>query len=316
MKVFLSWSGKTSREVAQALHDWLPFVIQAVKPFISTGDIDKGKRWTDVLASELNETGYGILVVTPDNMDKPWLHFEAGAISKAVDKAFVSPFLFNVDPAKVIGPLAQFQATINDPDDILRLLSSINGRLPEDQQLSFEILSREFELLWPDLKKKLDKAAETQDLETHTGFPWLYNGDDVARRQEDTSTKTIWVVTPDVYRNVLNDGLKKALQQNLTRGLTYTFVMPASESGSSAREALKRISAGKPGKILFNEIPEEDFREAAVTDYIFLNPDSDSMTIFLELPISSGGFWIKVKDDSANGLVVRFRKLAQASTPL
>ena len=214
------------------------------------------------------------------------------------------------------GPLAQFQATINDPEDILRLLSSINGRLPEDQQLSFEILNREFELLWPDLKRKLDKAAETQDLETHTGFPWLYNGDDVARRQEDTGTKTIWVVTPDVYRNVLNDGLKKALQYNLTRGLTYTFVMPASEAGSSAREALKRISVAKAGKILFNEIPEEDFREAAVTDYIFLNPDSDSMTIFLELPISAGGFWIKVKDDSANGLVVRFRKLALASPPL
>ena len=133
---------------------------------------------------------------------------------------------------------------------------------------------------------------------------------------EDTSTKTIWVVTPNVYRNVLNDGLKKALQQNLVRGLTYTFVMPASEAGSSAREALKRILAGKTGKILFNKIPEDDFREAAVTDYIFLNPDTDSMTIFLELPISSGGFWIKVKDDSANGLVVRFRKLVQASTPL
>jgi hypothetical protein len=170
--------------------------------------------------------------------------------------------------------------------------------------------------LWPDLKKKLDKATETQDLETHTGFPWLYNGDDVARREVDTSTKTIWVVTPDVYRNVLSDGLKKALQQNLSRGLTYTFVMPASEAGSSAREALKRISVGRAGKILFNEIPEDDFREAAVTDYIFLNPDTDSMAVFLELPISAGGFWIKVKDDSANGLVVRFRKLAQAGTPL
>jgi len=316
MKVFLSWSGKTSREVAQAFHDWLPFVIQAVKPFISTGDIDKGKRWTDVLASELNETGYGILIVTPDNLDKPWLHFEAGAISKAVDKAYVSPFLFNVDPARVVGPLAQFQATINDPEDILRLIGSINNRLPEDQQLSFEILSREFELLWPDLKKKLDKATETQDLETHTGFPWLYNGDDVARRQEDTSTKTIWIVTPDVYRNILNNGLKKALVRNLTLGLTYIFVMPASEAGSSAREALKRISAGKIGKVLFNEIPEEEFREAAVTDYIFLNPDTDAMAVFLELPISAGGFWIKVKDDSANGLVVRFKKLAEASSPL
>ncbi len=316
MKIFLSWSGKTSREVAQAFHDWLPFVIQAVKPFISTGDIDKGKRWSDELSTELNETAYGILIITPENFDKPWIHFEAGAISKAVDKAYVSPFLFNIDPLRIVGPLSQFQATVNEPDDILRLLSSINRRLPDDQRLSFEVLNREFDLLWPDLKKRLDKAAETQDLETHTGFPWLYNADDVARKQEDTATSAVWIVTGDVYRNVLNDGLKKALQHNLDRAMTYTFVVPATENGSAARDALKRISAGKSGKIVFNEIPEDDFREAAVTDYIILNPDTDSMTVFLELPISAGGFWIKVKEDSANSLVVRFKKLVQANAAL
>ena len=138
----------------------------------------------------------------------------------------------------------------------------------------------------------------------------------MARRVEDSNTKTIWIVTADVYRNILSDGLKKALQHNLDRGLTYTFVMPASEAGSSAKEALRRISAGKAGKILFSEIPEEDFREAAVTDYIALNPDTDSMTVFLELPISSGGFWIKTREDSANSLAVRFKKLAGASTPV
>jgi hypothetical protein len=316
MKVFLSWSGKTSREVAQAFHDWLPFVIQAVKPFMSTGDIDKGKRWSDVLSTELNETAYGILFITPDNFDKPWIHFEAGALSKAVEKAYVSPVLFNIDPARLVGPLSQFQATINDPDDILRLLSSVNNRLPEDQRLSFDVLNREFELLWPDLKKRLDKAAETQDLETHTGFPWLYNGDDVARRQEDTTTKAVWIITGDVYRNILNDGLKKALQRNLERGLTYTFVMPDSDAGSAARDALKRISATKAGKVMFNEVPDDEFREAAVTDYIILNPDTDTMTVFLELPISAGGFWIKVKEDSANSLVNRFKKLAQANAAL
>ena len=316
MKVFLSWSGKTSREVAQAFHDWLPFVIQAVKPFISTGDIDKGKRWSDVLSTELTETAYGILVITTDNFDKPWIHFEAGAISKAVDKAYVSPFLFNIDPLRISGPLSQFQATINDPDDILRLLNSINSRLPEDQRLSFEVLNREFELLWPDLKKKLDHAAETQELETHTGFPWLYNADDVARRQEDTTTRAVWVITGDVYRNVLNDGLKKALQRNLERTIAYTFIVPASDAGSAAKDALRRISIGKTGKVVFNEIPEDEFREAAVTDYIVLNPDTDNMTVFLELPISVGGFWIKVKEDSANALVARFKKLSQANAAL
>src|SRR5882672_2738327 len=110
MKVFLSWSGKTSRAVAQAFHDWLPLVVQAAKPFISSDDIVKGSRWSDALASELNETAYGILIVTEQNYDKPWVHFEAGAISKAVDQAHVSPFLFNIDAARLEdGPLAQFQ---------------------------------------------------------------------------------------------------------------------------------------------------------------------------------------------------------------
>jgi hypothetical protein len=316
MKVFLSWSGKTSREVAQAFHDWLPFVIQAVKPFISTGDIDKGRRWSDVLATELNETAYGILFITLDNFDKPWLHFEAGAISKAVDKAYVSPFLFNVDASRIEGPLSQFQATVNDPQDIFRLLSSVNNRLPDDQRLSFDVLTREFELLWPDLKKKLDRAAETQDLETHTGFPWLYNADDVAHRQEDATTKAVWIVTPDVYRNVLNDGLKKALQQNLERDLPHTFIMPASEPGSAAREALRRLSVTKPGRVMVNELPPDDFRQVAVTDYIIVNPDTDPMAVFLELPIAARGFWIKVDDEAANSLVVRFRKLAQTNAQL
>lgn len=44
MKVFLSWSGERSRLVATALHEWLPQVINAVEPFISS-NIDAGARW-------------------------------------------------------------------------------------------------------------------------------------------------------------------------------------------------------------------------------------------------------------------------------
>ena len=68
MKVFLSWSGRMSRDIAAALDGWLPYVIQSVKPFVSTGDIDKGRRWSEVLAGELASIGYGIIVVTRDNL--------------------------------------------------------------------------------------------------------------------------------------------------------------------------------------------------------------------------------------------------------
>jgi hypothetical protein len=315
MKVFLSWSGKTSREVATAFRDWLPYVIQAVKPFISVGDIGKGRRWSEVLASELNESAYGIIFLTQRNHREPWINFEAGAISKAIDGSYVSPFLFNLDASRVPGPLKQFQSTLNDREDILNLLKSINSRLKDEEQLTDELLRREFDAWWPELKSKLDKIAAMVETDTETGFDWLYTVDDLARIQVDTGCKCVWFVTPRLFRNALSPKIKDIIQRNMDREITYTFIIPSSDE-TDAKDRLMQMAKSKPGKLYVHDAtPADDFRSLAVTDYLIMNADSGELQVFLELPIASQGYpsqgyWIKVEYEAAIGFVGRFKKLA------
>ncbi len=41
MDVFISWSGELSKKIAEAIRDWIPCVIQAVKPYYSPDDISR-----------------------------------------------------------------------------------------------------------------------------------------------------------------------------------------------------------------------------------------------------------------------------------
>ena len=92
MKVFISWSGKRSKMVAQAFVDFLQVTIQAAQPWIST-DIDKGKRWDPELAKSLSESKVGVICLTSDNLVEPWLLFEAGAISAAIQPLCMHVFI-------------------------------------------------------------------------------------------------------------------------------------------------------------------------------------------------------------------------------
>lgn len=93
MKIFISWSGKLSQELGNALKEWIPDVLQAVQPYFTPEDIQKGERWSSEIAKELEDSMFGIFCVTPETLNSGWMHFEAGAISKSKDGAQVCPIL-------------------------------------------------------------------------------------------------------------------------------------------------------------------------------------------------------------------------------
>ena len=136
MKIFISWSGTLSHAVARALNSWLPQVINAAKPWISSEDIDKGTRWFSEIGSTLAESNFGIVCLTKSNLSAPWILFEAGALSKSLDQARVSPLLIDLNNADIQGhgPLTQFNTTSLTQDDIKKLVTTINSYVQEEQR--------------------------------------------------------------------------------------------------------------------------------------------------------------------------------------
>ena len=127
------------------------------KPWMSTDDIQKGERWNAELSKSLGSHAIGIICVTPENSTEPWLTFEAGALSRSVEKGKVMPLLLGMSPDEIEGPLKQFQITKLEKKDIFRLLRSLNddpkNRIDED------VLKDSFNKYWSEFQDSMKTIA-------------------------------------------------------------------------------------------------------------------------------------------------------------
>lgn len=154
LKVFVSWSKTPSDQYATVVKKWLKYVVQAVEPW-SSQEIGKGTLWNNEIVQKLNESTHGIFCVTPENQAEPWLNFEAGALAKSVDgDNMVTPLLFGLNKSQLVGPLANFNATLGtDKEDMFKLASDINEQCPS--RLTSEHLTHVFEQEWPDYEARI-----------------------------------------------------------------------------------------------------------------------------------------------------------------
>lgn len=158
MRVFLSWSGSLSKSVAENLREWLPDVIQALDPWMSSEDIEAGSRWSAEIATQLDAESQGIVIVTKANQTAPWLNFEAGALSKSVKEGRPRPLLVDLKQSEVLrSPLTQFQMTeLQVESDMLALVKSLNNGLG-DSKVPPDRVEKTFAKYWPDLLERLEK---------------------------------------------------------------------------------------------------------------------------------------------------------------
>ena len=226
MKVFLSWSGGLSHKVALVFRDWLPSVIQEIEPYVSSEDIDKGARWSTDIAKELENSTFGILCVTRDNINAPWLTFEAGALSKTMDKSFVSPFLFDIKRSEVDGPILQFQSTIFEKEDLKKLVNTLNKACEKDRLLP-ERLAKAFDVWYPTLENELTVLKGKPETENEKPEGAL----------KDAHTQEILEEILDLSRN----------NQKLLRNPENSLINQTEETRHMVRELLERQQQRLPG---------------------------------------------------------------------
>jgi hypothetical protein len=168
MKIFISWSGKQSEEVAKKVKEFIFSFVDEGKLdiFVSSQDIEGGSKWENVLAGELKDTDFSIICLNKSNYFQPWVLYEAGAISKNNDTTSVVPLLFKMEPGEIPSnnPLSKFQAVSFFKEErvyslVKLILDKAGLTIPE------KILKHTFETEYKKYSKEINKTIEENKLD-------------------------------------------------------------------------------------------------------------------------------------------------------
>jgi len=224
MQVFLSWSGDRSRRTAEAMSLWLKQVIQALDPWMSP-DIEKGKRWSIELAGRLEKASFGIICLDKDNLNEKWILFEAGALSKMITESNVCTFLLDIGSEDIESPLADFQNTKFEKEDMRKLVHTLNSACSKanDRSLEEKVLDCSFETYWPRLEEALKKIIDEAPPKS-----------DPRRDQREMLVEILGIVRSinremqmtDFVSSLVSAKLRAELKNKLTLGLAKILADP------------------------------------------------------------------------------------------
>jgi hypothetical protein len=161
MGVFLCWSGERSRshQIAKILKDRIPEILQTAETFLSAVDIPPGTQWMHQLRQALYRNSFGILCITPENKDNPWMHFEAGALWRTEENRRVCPLLYDIHPTDITGPLSQLQSKELNRRGFLEIIKEVN-QYGASTKIDESVLTKTFDRVWPDVENDLSKVTK------------------------------------------------------------------------------------------------------------------------------------------------------------
>lgn len=167
-KIFISWSGENSRQIAIGIKKILEkkiFALTDLECFVSTVDIASGDDWWNKINKELKKCKQGILCVTKENIKAPWIFFEAGAMV-ARDVPTI-PLLFNCNINMLGGSPINGKQCIDfyDQQQFLKMIDDINRsmKLLPLEKVQLDLIAKEaYEEIKRELQPTLKQLTQTR----------------------------------------------------------------------------------------------------------------------------------------------------------
>jgi hypothetical protein len=161
LKIFLSWSGTLSREVAGVFAKYLPLSSSFFEVWFDQQSIKQGMRWESQIRDALQQCDAVLIFLTDNNSQ--WMLFEAG-VAHSLGKLII-PITVGVKLSSLSGPLAQFQAVdIASYSSVNKLIVSLvkNGNIAEGEQL---LAQQRWEMSFPSFCAEIDKVLKMEESE-------------------------------------------------------------------------------------------------------------------------------------------------------
>lgn len=140
-QLFISWSGEKGKKVADLIYNWIDRIYENAKEnvFLSTR-IEPGHQGVLEIMNALEHCSKGFFIMTRERINSPWIHFEAGAISKAKDTNWIIPIFVDIKrKALGNGPLSEFQSNYSfcyeDLDELIFWVGNELGWKQRDQYI-------------------------------------------------------------------------------------------------------------------------------------------------------------------------------------
>ena len=112
-KVFISWSGNKAKVCADFLTTLFQEIFEKSDIIFYSKQISDGRMWICDIDEALKKSQIGIILLTREDISRPWINFEAGAIYMVSKESIVIPVFIDIESNNIMAehPLKLFQST-------------------------------------------------------------------------------------------------------------------------------------------------------------------------------------------------------------